>query len=66
MLKFRATRQGIAVDEAASYVADGEASFGVVVGDGVIDIALTDGKFEFAPGAGGNALDDISRLLRPR
>jgi hypothetical protein len=42
----------------ASYVADGEASFGVVVGDGVIDIApLTDGKISSLRQAlAGNAL----------
>jgi 2-keto-4-pentenoate hydratase/2-oxohepta-3-ene-1,7-dioic acid hydratase in catechol pathway len=52
----------------ASYVADGEASFGVVVGDGVIDIApLTDGKISSLRQAlAGNALDDIRRLTAGR
>jgi 2-keto-4-pentenoate hydratase/2-oxohepta-3-ene-1,7-dioic acid hydratase in catechol pathway len=52
----------------ASYMADGKASFGVVAGDGVIDIPpLTDGKIpSLREALAANALDDIGRLTAGR
>jgi 2-keto-4-pentenoate hydratase/2-oxohepta-3-ene-1,7-dioic acid hydratase in catechol pathway len=48
----------------ASYVADGKASFGVVAGDGVIDVPpRTNGKLlSLRVALAANALDDIRRL----
>jgi 2-keto-4-pentenoate hydratase/2-oxohepta-3-ene-1,7-dioic acid hydratase in catechol pathway len=52
----------------ASYVADGKASFGVVMGEGVIDIPpLTNAKISSLRAAlAANALDDIRRLTAGR
>src|ERR1700687_4834505 len=52
----------------ASYVADGKASFGVVVGDGVIDVPpLTAGKIlGLRQALAANVLDDIGRLAAGR
>jgi 2-keto-4-pentenoate hydratase/2-oxohepta-3-ene-1,7-dioic acid hydratase in catechol pathway len=52
----------------ASYMADGKASFGVVAGDGVIDIPpLTSGKIpSLREALAANALDDIGRLTAGR
>jgi 2-keto-4-pentenoate hydratase/2-oxohepta-3-ene-1,7-dioic acid hydratase in catechol pathway len=52
----------------ASYIADGKASFGVVAGDGVIDVPpLTSGKIaSLREALAANALDDIGRLTAGR
>jgi len=52
----------------ASYVADGNPSFGVVAGDGVIDVLpLTDGKFPgLRQALAAHALADIERLTAGR
>jgi 2-keto-4-pentenoate hydratase/2-oxohepta-3-ene-1,7-dioic acid hydratase in catechol pathway len=52
----------------ASYMADGRVSFGVVAGDGVIDVPpLTDGKFSgLRQALAADALDDIKRLTAGR
>jgi 2-keto-4-pentenoate hydratase/2-oxohepta-3-ene-1,7-dioic acid hydratase in catechol pathway len=52
----------------ASYVADGKASFGVVVGDGVIDVPpLTAGKIPgLRQALAANALDHVGRLAAGR
>src|SRR5258707_9276840 len=58
------TNLGIAAMKLASYVADGKASFGVVAGDGAIDVPPRNGGkiSSLREALAANALDDIRRL----